>query len=256
MDMLNSVSPLRVMLVAVPVLSLGLSGVFWSVVALPSFWQTAPAHDLSRRIVANDRFNPVVLADMMVRMDVADRTMMQPEFLSAKALIKLRAVEEATQRKSAEEAEREAKATEDTLRFSLAMNPTDSLLWMMLYSISIAHRGLDLGNISYLERSYVQGPNEGWIALQRNRLTLAIFPLLDEATQRYAISEFAALVDGGFIAEAATNFTRQGPVEQQLLLKGLERSNIGMRRIFARELWRDGVKVFVPGVELDERFWR
>jgi hypothetical protein len=238
-------------------LLLGLAGIFWSSAALPSFRRTAPAREVSARIIVDDRFKPGVLAEMLVRLESAPQeVIVQPEFSYAKALITLRTAEEAMQRKSPEEADREVNAAEDRLRATLATNPTDSFLWLMLYSLATTRRGFDTGNFSYLEQSYARGSNEGWVALRRNSVVLAIFPLLSGAMQRSAISEFAALVDCGFIDDAAASLTRAGSALQERLLKSLERVDIGPREALARKLSSDGVKVSVPGVELEERFRR
>ncbi|WP_158284438.1 hypothetical protein [Bradyrhizobium sp. SUTN9-2] len=186
---------------------------------------------------------------------ISQPTVMPPELTYTKALLALRA-EEATQRYNLDKADQKVDSAEVLLRAALAINPNDSFLWLMLYSVATMRHGFDLRYLSYLEQSYTLGANEGWVALRRNSLALASSPLLDSATQRSAKLEFAAILNSGFVDVAANNLMRVGPVARDKLLKSLDRVDIAPREALARKLLRDGVSVSVPGVKLDERLWR
>ncbi|MCK1707682.1 MULTISPECIES: hypothetical protein [unclassified Bradyrhizobium] len=235
----------------------GLLGVFWSSFALPSFSLTAPAREVATRIIADERFKRSALSEMLARMKIAPRPcVVQPEFSRADALITLRTAEEVLQRKSSEEADREVESAENKIRIGLAMTPSDSFLWLMLYSVQTVRKGFDLPNIANLDQSYYEGPNEGWISLRRNRLALAVFPLLSENTQESVIAEFAKMVDSGFIDDAAMNLAGVGWPYRDRLLSSLQQVDITDRLSLARQLSRDSVKVVVPGTETEERPWR
>ncbi|WP_456632809.1 hypothetical protein [Bradyrhizobium sp. USDA 10063] len=182
--------------------------------------------------------------------------LLQPELGQAEALIRLRAAEEAIEQKATDESDRAVAIAANKLRFALSMNPANGFLWLLLYSVETASNGFDPGNIRYLDQSYVTAPLDGWIALRRNRLGLAVFPMLSGAMQQNAVSEFASLVDSGFIEDAAISLTSVGWAQRERLLASLERVNIMQREAFVKRLLRDGVKAAVPGVETDERPWR
>jgi hypothetical protein len=235
----------------------GVAGVLWPSTALPSFWQAVSARAVSARILADERFRPGVLDQVLSRIEAEPQVARpQPDQVRAEALIRLRAAEEASQRKSPQEADRELGTAEDRLRSSLVLNPADSFLWLMLYRVENDRSGFDASNVRYLDQSYATGPREGWIALRRNRLALAIFPLLDEALQRKVVSEFASMVDSELTEEAALNLTGVGWSHRAKLLASLERVDIIPREAFAKRLARDGVKATVPGVDIPERIWR
>ncbi|MBR0737657.1 hypothetical protein JQ581_12035 [Bradyrhizobium liaoningense] len=247
----------RQALVGSLMLLLGSVGIFWSSIALPLSWHIAPAREISARIIGDDRFKPEALAEMQTRMAfISQPIVLPPELTYAKALLAVCIAEEATQRYNLDKADLEVDAAEVLLRAALTINPKNSLLWLMLYSVATMHRGFDLSYLSYLEQSYALGANEGWVALRRNSLALASFPLLNSATQQSANSEFAAILNSGFVDVAAINLMRVGPVARDGLLKGLDRVDITPREALARKLLRDGVSVSVPGVKLDERLWR
>ncbi|WP_126259820.1 hypothetical protein [Bradyrhizobium sp. LVM 105] len=144
---------------------------------------------------------------------------------------------------------------EDKIRTALRENPMGSFLWLMLYSVGTARNGLDPKNISYLEQSYATGPNEGWVALRRNRLALAVFPVLSTLVQSEVISEFANTVDSDFIAEAELTLIGVGWTYKERLLSALESVDLASRQALRKRLSNDGIKVSIPGLQADERPW-
>ncbi|RZN05364.1 hypothetical protein CWO91_30280 [Bradyrhizobium genosp. SA-3] len=235
----------------------GLLGALWSVAALPSFWLTASAREVSARIIADDRFKPGVLPSLLTRMTAAPRpSIAQPEFAQFEALLTLRTAEEAAQRKSLGEADREIEGAENKLRAALFVIPTDSFLWLMLYSVTNARTGFDQRNLGYLGQSYASGPNEGWIALRRNRVALAAFVLLGDVTQNLVVSEFAELVDSDFTESAALNLMGAGWAQRDRLLTALRDVDVASKQLLYNRLSAEGIKLNIPGVAYDERPWR
>ncbi|MET4369770.1 hypothetical protein ABIA99_002457 [Bradyrhizobium sp. LB12.1] len=243
--------------VRAPLLLLGLVGVLWFYATLPSIWLAAPVRDVTARILSDDRFKSGTLSKLVAQIAVRPSLMVEPsDFVRGEALILLRTSEEMIGRKSPEDADRKVEAATDKVKYSLSVNPTDAFLWLMLYSTAISRDGLDFRNIKYLDQSYVIAPFEGWIVLRRNRVGLALFQSLSEATQQNVLTEFGAMINSGFIDDAAMNLEGVGWAERDRLLTTLERANEIPREAFARRLARDGVKAIVPGVEIDQRSWR
>lgn len=234
----------------------GLLGVVWSFGALPSFWWTTPARDITSKIVDDQRFKRGSLSAMLMRLNSVPRpSLVQPELLRAEALIALSAAEETLQRKSSEEADKDVETAEDKVRASLAVSPGDSFLWLLLCSITGARYGFDVKYLSYLARSYASGPLEGWIALRRNRLGLAVFPMLSKPMQKAVVSEFAGLVDADWIEDAAMNLSGVGWSNRDRLLAELDQVDVASRQRLAKRLSAKGIKVKILGVEQEERPW-
>ncbi|WP_129590829.1 hypothetical protein [Bradyrhizobium shewense] len=238
-------------------LPLGLLGVFWSLTALPSFWRSTPARDITARIIADERFKPGALNQMLARIEADPAPPIQQSQLSlADVLVRLRTAEEAMQRKTSEEADREVEAAERKLIAALHVSPTESLLWLMLYSVETTRNGFDPKTVSYLDRSYLAGPHEGWIALRRNRLSLAIFPVLGDWTRQAAVSEFSEMVDADFVEEAASNLMGVGWTQRESLLAALRDVDVSSKTSLLKRLQADGINVNIPGIERNERPWR
>lgn len=247
---------------ALPVLRgllvIGAAGsLLWSVVVLPCFWRIVPALDVSARIIADEQFKAGALAGVLAGIERGvNAAPAEPEMRRAIALIRLRLTDEVMARNSSEDADSEVATAEKKVRSALEMNPSDSFLWMMLYSVELARNGLDPAKIRYLDQSYATGPFEGWISLRRNRLALAVFSQFSVRMQAAITSEFSEMVDSDFIEAAAANLTSVGWAHRSGLLSALGSIDLASKRSFYKRLSADGIKISIPGFEVDERPWR
>lgn len=211
---------------------------------------------MAGRILAGDNFKSGTLGGVLTSMQFAPELPVQlSALLRSEALVRLRIAEDPSGRKTVEVANNDAAAALDKVKRALALNPSDSFLWLMLYSTENVSRGFDMRSLRILDESYATGPLEGWISLRRNSLALAVFPSLGEQAKLKVVVEFKKLVDGEFIDLAAINLTGIGWAHRERLLASLETINSIPREAFARKLAQDGVKVAVPGTPTDERLW-
>lgn len=236
-------------------LLLGVLGSIWPASVISSFRVTSPAREIAARIMADQRFKPGLLANIFASMKEAPVTRLQPELLQAEALVALRASEEAV-RVGAAEADRDVEEAEDRIKASLSVSPSDAFLWLSLYSVETVRQGLDTKSLIYLDQSYASGPNEGWVALRRNRLALAALPLLSDRSQENVISEFVAIVNSDWIEDAAQNLLGVGWRHRERLAKNLEKADLESRQLLARRLSIEGVTIDIPGVQIGDRPWR
>lgn len=235
---------------------LGAAGLCWSLTVLPIFRSTAPAREVTERIMADRRFKFGVLADVLARIESEPkRSLTQATFVRAEAFVGLGAAEGAMARGSPGEADREMAAADDRVRSSLSVNPGDSFLWVMLYSLATAREGIGPENLAYLDQSYATGPREGWISLRRNRLTLAAFSMLDELQKSRAVAEFASIVDSDFTEDAGLNLTGVGWQYRARLVNGLGSVDIISRQALSKWLSSNGYRMQIPGIELEDRPW-
>ncbi|MGY3361278.1 hypothetical protein ACVWZK_007941 [Bradyrhizobium sp. GM0.4] len=240
-----------------PLLLVGAAALWWSSAVFPIFRSAAPVREIAERLLADQRFKPEALSEALDRMQHEPlRAVKDPTFSRAVALVGLSVAERAAARRSPEEADFEVAAAEARVRLSLALNPTDSLLWLMTYSVQTARTGFSAENVRYLEQSYASGPHEGWIALRRNRLALSIFQVLTLSVQQRVVSEFAELVDSDMNDVAATNLVTVGWLYRERLLDALQDVDIASKKNLKKELLANGVKLAIPGIDLEDRPWR
>ncbi|MCA1539903.1 hypothetical protein I6F18_08035 [Bradyrhizobium sp. NBAIM32] len=238
-------------------LLLSLIAVLWSFAVGPSFRSMVPVSDIAVRIVAGDRFKAGVLKEFAAQLEGKLNVLVSPPaFARGEALIWLRVAEESMRGRISQLQDRQLEVVRRSVASALSVNPADAYIWMMLYSLETSSNGFDLRNIRFLYQSYAAGPREGWIALRRNRLALAVFPMLPDTMQKAVISEFAEMVDNNFIEDAAINLTSVGWMHRERLLNGLDGASIVSREALAKKLMHDGTKVSVPGVAVRDHFFR
>ncbi|MEY9463588.1 hypothetical protein ABH973_004001 [Bradyrhizobium ottawaense] len=238
-------------------LTAGLVGVVWSAASFPAFWLAIPTKEIAARILADDRFRPGILKDALPLLQAdAEPVIRRGDALQAAALIRLQISEDTIGRKLPHEIDRESAIAQDELKAALMLNPSGSFLWIKLYSVEIARSGIGDKAIAFLAQSYATGPLEAWIALRRNRIALAVYPSLSRDVQSKVASEFSGLVESDFVDEALLSLTGPGWRERDRLLEGLASVNEISREAFAKRLAREGLKVTVPGITLDERLWQ
>lgn len=243
--------------VRAPFLLLSLVTVLWSSTVAPSFRSLVLVRNVEVRIIAGDRFKSGVLRVLAAQLEgMPSAATLPPAFARGEALIWLRIAEESMKGRVPEPQEELVEVVRRSVKSALSVNPADAYIWLMFYSFETSSNGFDLRNIRFLDQSYAAGPREGWISLGRNRLALAVFPMLSETMQNAVVSEFAEMVDSYFVEDAATNLTSVGWMQKERLLAGLDRATIVSREALAKKLMQDGVKVSVPGVVVRDSFFR
>ncbi|WP_100180014.1 hypothetical protein [Bradyrhizobium nitroreducens] len=209
------------------------------------------------RLLSADRFKLAYLDGVMTSINRSSPSILaRSDAARLEALILLQIAKESGARSGSEELDRTGMSAVYTIRSALTSNPADSFLWLMLYSTELTRTGFDNSLIRYIEESYALAPLEGWVALQRNGIGLATFENLKPSMQDKVVSEFVGLVDGSFLDVAGVNLTTVGWAQRERLLASLTRLDVISREAFAKKLSREGLKVAVPGIEVDDRLWR
>ena len=184
--------------------ALGLLAITWSLVVFPGFWHTSVVQPVAADILEGERFKTEILLPLTPTMQLVERaTCCQSTALRSTAIIQLFMWE---QEKSG--AARESLRPEHLVIKSLSCTPTDSFLWLALFSAEM-QVGSTKDKFQYLRMSYRLGPHEGWIALRRNRVVVPILEKLPPDLATAAIKEFAELVENDSIAMRPKFFSQQ-----------------------------------------------
>lgn len=238
-------------------LIVGMSAVAWGAGTLPDFRQQFPVEDAARRVTGGEPFSRQALAALtpaIQRIEQSDYC--RPAALRAVAIIRLRLAEDAFSSSEQSRIDDALKAVRTAIRRSLSCAPADPFLWLTLYWVENTYEGFDPGHFGYLRMSYALGPNEGWIAVKRNRFGLAVFERLPPDLAEMTLREFVSLVDGGFVRDAAAIFAGPGWRIRDRILPRLEQVSDANRKDFAKALYDGGYNVDVPGTERpDPRPW-
>jgi len=240
------------------VLAVAIISAAWAAYALPILSKQSPLQQMAPHIIDGRIFKPAVMTAMGEKVDAMMAAPLdRPAILGSAALFRLRVLELAIYDGPAENVDALMLSLDTTIRRSLANSPEDPFLWLVLFWLENTRNGFSKENLKYLRMSYVTGPNEGWVALRRNRFSLALFSQLPDDLARQAVAEFAGLVEAGFSYAAAEILISSGWKIRDKLVSALAGTDLSSRIDFAKAVYQLGYDINVPGVELpDQRPWR
>jgi hypothetical protein len=233
----------------------GCLAVAWAIFSFPIFWHQTAIEKIKRQIIVGDSFKTAALG--LIRpafVEFGNDKWSRPSVLSVAAVIDLRLLEQAVADSDQKNVDSLMSETNGLIRKSLANTPADAFLWAVLFWLEDTQYGFERERLKYLQMSYLLGPNEGWIAVRRNRLALAFFSALPPDVAANAVSEFARLVGSNFFAEAANILEGPGWPIRDTLLSGLKDVDEPNRQSFAKIVYKLGLDVLVPGIERPD--WR
>lgn len=234
----------------------GVLAVAWGVLFLPMFWREGPLDRLASRIAAGESFNPEVVRGSVANLaSPLAGDWCRPGHARSVAVVNLYLLE------SANSEPRLFGNRLDELRRSLdvalSCAPADPFLWLVLYSADSMREGFHPRFFEFLRMSYRLGPNEGWIALKRNRVAVAVFDALPSDLADKVLAEFRHMIASGIYGDAADILAVAGLAARARLLAGLEAVPLDQRRQFVKVLAAKGYDMAVPGVDKGEaRPWR
>jgi hypothetical protein len=238
---------------------LGLGAIAWGGLVLPLFWRQAPLDAVASGLAQGNSFKIQMLLDEAQQVETSEPfSFCNPTKLHNAVVLRLAIPDDAIAAAQQTTIDSAHTSFNDLTRGALACAPTDSFGWLTLFYLGAGKSGLTPENANYLRLSYALGPNEGWIALWRVRLALALFERLPSNLSNDAIEEFVKLVDTGRLyPETAKIFASSTPAAQSRIVDELKRTNSIPRQIFARVLYERGVDLKSLNFEVpDLRPWQ
>jgi hypothetical protein len=238
---------------------LGAGAIAWGGFVLPHFWQQAPVNAVASGLVQGQAFKTQMLLDEARQIETSDSSSFCDPTKLHNAIVLRLAIPDSAIAAAHQTAVDSANTSFNNLtRRALACAPVDSFGWLTLFYLDARKSGLTPENANYLRLSYALGPNEGWIALWRVRLALALFERLPGNLSNDAIDEFIKLVDTGRLyPETAEIFASSTPAAQSRIVDKLKTTNSIPRQVFARVLYERGVDLKSLNFEVpDLRPWQ
>ena len=118
--------------------------------------------------------------------------------------------------------------------------------------------GLTPQNVLYLQMSYNNAPNEGWIAYWRLQVALAYFYCLPPDLSDKVVADFVKLLDTQILYnEVAAIFARSPDATKDRIIDALKNASPTSRLAFAKVLSDMGVKATIPNTKMPTLpFWQ
>lgn len=235
-------------------IALGAAAIVWGVFVLPIFWAQWPVERTASRIINGEPFQLEALVDQAANLRfIEDQSPCNPSGLRSSVILRVQLVEQATLAGERTIIDEQTGALANALRRALACTPSDSYLWFIRFWLENNQNGFRPDHIKYLRMSYQLGPNEGWIALKRNHLAIALFSQLPADLSDVTVGEFARLVDNGVYSPMVAVLTGPGWPIRDRLLAALDNVSDINRRGFAAALQAGGFDVTIPNLSSPNR---
>jgi hypothetical protein len=228
-------------------IGLGLGAALWGAITLPRFLDDRRLERVGFQIAVGEPFASATLAKVLSE-TAGKEEACRAAPMRARVMVALRLAESAIAAGERREIDSSLQRLNSLARSAISCAPKESFFWLSLYWVENMQNGYSPKNIELLRMSYRMGPNEGWVALLRNRMALGSFAALPADLAKAAIDEFAKLLDAGFRFDALSILVGPGwPVRQQLL-DGIRNVALAEREALARMLSQRGYDLEVPGV--------
>jgi hypothetical protein len=237
---------------------LGLGAIAWGGFLLPFFWRAAAFNSVAHELLQGHPFKSQTLVDEARQIEATEQSLFcDPTELHNAVILHLAIANEAIATKDRKRIEAAVSPLYASTRKALSCEPADSFAWLMLFWVDVANHGFHADDANYLRLSYALGPNEGWIALWRSQLAIAVFERLPNDLSNDAVDEFIKLIDtGSLYPQTAAIFASATPTAQSRLAVKLKSVSLVARQILARALYDKGLDIHLPGVDGPARPWQ
>jgi hypothetical protein len=248
---------LKITLSRIFVFLLGVGAVAWGGLVLPVFKQQTPLNRVTTELLKGRNFKPQAIAAEAQKASTGPFQICNPTALRDAVVIR-RAVLVDSIPLGRAPTDSAADSLEASARSAVACAPTDSFSWLTLFWLDAVKYGPTPQNSRYLQLSYDNGPNEGWIAYWRMQVALRYLDHLSPELSNDVVADFVKILDTQILYnEAAAIFTKLPAATQGRIVDALKNATKNSQQTFAMVLAREGVNVSIPNVELPElRPWK
>jgi hypothetical protein len=227
-----------------------LAAIGWGMTMLPYFWRGAALNWITAQIVQGQTFPSSVLTQQAALADSAETSFCDPARTHDAVVLHLAILEQAAATPDDSQVRSARDQVDHAVRKALACSPADAFVWLTLFWLEVSKHGYQPRDGDYLRLSYALAPYEGWMALWRCKLALAVLDKLPADLASKALEEFARLVETErLFAESMAIFSSVPRVTQIRLTEQLKSATPTARQTFARMLYDQGSDLTIPGVE-------
>jgi hypothetical protein len=179
----------------------------WCVYLLPKSEDIDKFLYLKDQLLRSDIYEPTQTKRTYIELESVDLGNCEAEAQTSLLLLQLHLVENSLRTGAAAQFDEQLYDLTAHVSRALSCTPRLSYLWLLCFWSRTLSGLLDQRSIEILAMSYETGPNEGWIAIRRNALAMAIVPLAPDQLAQRIIKEFGLLVRDGFLPEAAASYS-------------------------------------------------
>lgn len=245
-------------LVRLPFLLLAVAALAWVGFVAPGVLFEQRLIRASERIVAGETYSSDAMEALAAQLDKERDYKRSPSVLAPISIVRLRLVEGAIARNETASINANLISLRQALNEAVASSPYNSFQWLLLFWLVRTQHAFDPRDLQYLWMSYELGPLEGWVALKRSPMALAIHPLLPTKFKEAAFEEIINLVRSHYYAQVANILSTSSPIVRKEIAPRLIALSLTDRQILYRHLVGEAVTDLpVPGIDaVPSRPWR
>jgi len=227
----------------------GLCSIAWAIWTVPVFQREAVFASPSQHILSGEQYGTRQLDEFRQQADSFGDAVMRPAALVNVVAIRLRLMEKVLAHPDGQASASSVDSLEAALGAALAVDPSAPFLWLAKYWVQAVRLGYTASDFKLLRMSYLLGPNEGWIAVNRNPFVLGLFSSLPADLATDVLSEFKRMVQSELYVNAAGILAGANAPVRKLLLDEVAQVGEGSRRQLANALRAKGQDdIEIPGV--------
>lgn len=207
----------RVSVLQIILATVGCVGLAWGVAVIPSSEAADDLRDMKRQLLRSETFTPKTLALKVANANSENVSPCDDHAQVALLLMEMQLAEIALRSGEVTKFDQRTQSIEIRTRRALNCTPRQSFIWLMAFSAEVLHGRINDRTFGLLAMSHETSPNEGWISIRRNAVSIPLILSMPDNLRQQTLSEFQQLVRNGFRDEAALSYSAAPPEIRRLL---------------------------------------
>jgi len=208
----------------------------WGLVSLPEAEASYEFREIEQRLLRSETFSEEVLSATLERAMAQHLSACNTRLQRAIVLIAMPLADAALRSGATAEFDRRIGIVEDRARHILSCSPRDGFGWLVLFNLRLLRALLDKPTFDLLAMSYETAPNEAWISVRRNPVSLPLVVLAPDAVREHIFQEFQQLIRHGFVDVAAQSYLRSSAPIRDLINLRIQQLDVTQQKKFSEAL--------------------
>jgi hypothetical protein len=217
-------------------LAVGLLGLSWALVNLPSSASADAFWDVEAHLLRFETYKRSAADGLLTSAAAKAVSSCDTHSQRALLLIEFPLAEVALRSGSSREFDQRMQSLEARTHQVLSCSPRDSFAWLVAFGLDIEHGILNEQSFDLLAMSYETSRDEAWIGIRRTAIAIPVVLSAPEPIRREILAEFQGLIRQGFVEQPARAYLGAAEPGRSLLQEQIDRLSPRQRQIFSQAL--------------------
>jgi hypothetical protein len=217
-------------------LVVGLLGLSWGIVNLPSSASADAIWDVETHLLRFETYRRSAADSLLTSAAAKEVSACDTHSQRALLLVEFPLAEVALRSGSSREFDQHMQSLEARARQVLSCSPRDSFAWLVAFGLDIEHGILNEPAFDLLAMSYETSRDEAWIGIRRTAVAVPVVLSAPDPIRREILAEFQNLIRHGFVEQPARAYLAAAEPVRLLLQEQIDRLSPRERQIFSQAL--------------------